>query len=98
VEQHAEKIKKSDAALTLSLEPTTDILSEVAKNKGQKIVVGFAAETDHVAENARKKTFREECRPDRRQTMSPPKVQASTAIQISSRSSHAMAATSRFRK
>ncbi len=55
VEQHAEKIKKSDAALTLSLEPTTDILSEVAKNKGQKIVVGFAAETDHVAENARKK-------------------------------------------
>src|SRR4029077_4061222 len=55
VEPHAEKIKKSDAALTLSLEPTTDILSEVAKNKGQKIVVGFAAETDHVAENARKK-------------------------------------------
>jgi phosphopantothenoylcysteine decarboxylase/phosphopantothenate--cysteine ligase len=27
----------------------------VAKNKGQKIVVGFAAETDRVAENARKK-------------------------------------------
>jgi phosphopantothenoylcysteine decarboxylase/phosphopantothenate--cysteine ligase len=55
VEQHAEKIKKSDAALTISLEPTTDILAEVARNKGQKIVVGFAAETDHVAENARKK-------------------------------------------
>ena len=55
VEQHAEKIKKSDAALTIFLEPTTDILAEVARNKGQKIVVGFAAETDHVAENARKK-------------------------------------------
>jgi phosphopantothenoylcysteine decarboxylase/phosphopantothenate--cysteine ligase len=55
VEQHAEKIKKSDAELTISLEPTTDILAEVARNKGQKIVVGFAAETDHVAENARKK-------------------------------------------
>src|SRR5258708_2708173 len=55
VEQHAEKIKKSNAALTISLEPTTDILAEVAKNKGRKIVVGFAAETDHVAENARKK-------------------------------------------
>ena len=27
----------------------------MAKNKGQRIVVGFAAETDHVAENARKK-------------------------------------------
>ena len=55
VEHQTEKIKKSDAALTISLEPTTDILAEVAKNKGQKIVVGFAAETDHVAENARKK-------------------------------------------
>src|SRR5256885_14021345 len=55
VEQHAEKIKKSDAVLTIVLERTTDILAEVARNKGQKIVVGFAAETDHVAENARKK-------------------------------------------
>jgi len=55
VEQYAEKIKKSDAALTISLEPTKDILAEVARNKGQKIIVGFAAETDHVAENARKK-------------------------------------------
>jgi phosphopantothenoylcysteine decarboxylase/phosphopantothenate--cysteine ligase len=54
-EHRAEKIKKSDTALTIALEPTTDILAEVAKNKGQKIVVGFAAETDHVAENARKK-------------------------------------------
>jgi phosphopantothenoylcysteine decarboxylase/phosphopantothenate--cysteine ligase len=55
VEQHAEKIKKSDAALTISLEPTTDILADIAKNKGQKIVVGFAAETERIAENARKK-------------------------------------------
>jgi len=55
VEQHTEKIKKDSAPLTISLEATTDILVEVAKNKGQRIVVGFAAETDHVAENARKK-------------------------------------------
>src|SRR5580692_8827387 len=55
VEQHAEKIKKGDASLTISLEATTDILADVAKNKGQRIVVGFAAETDHVAESARKK-------------------------------------------
>jgi len=54
-EQHAEKIKKNNAPLTISLEPTSDILAEVAKNKGQKIIVGFAAETDRVAENARKK-------------------------------------------
>jgi phosphopantothenoylcysteine decarboxylase/phosphopantothenate--cysteine ligase len=55
VEQRAEKIKKSEVSLTISLEATTDILADVAKNKGQKIVVGFAAETDRVAENARKK-------------------------------------------
>src|SRR2546421_6003871 len=55
VEQHAKKIKKGNAPLTISLEPTTDILAEVARNKGRKIIVGFAAETDHVAENARKK-------------------------------------------
>jgi len=55
VEPHTEKIKTSYASLTISLEPTTDILAEVAKNKGQRIVVGFAAETDRVAENARKK-------------------------------------------
>jgi phosphopantothenoylcysteine decarboxylase / phosphopantothenate---cysteine ligase len=55
VERRGEKIKKANAPLAISLEPTTDILAEVAKNKGRKIVVGFAAETDHVAENARKK-------------------------------------------
>jgi phosphopantothenoylcysteine decarboxylase / phosphopantothenate---cysteine ligase len=55
VERRAEKIKKTNVPLTISLEPTTDILAEVAKNKGRKIVVGFAAETNHVAENARKK-------------------------------------------
>jgi phosphopantothenoylcysteine decarboxylase/phosphopantothenate--cysteine ligase len=55
VEQHTEKIKKRNAPLTISLEQTQDILMEAAKNKGQKIMVGFAAETEHVAENARKK-------------------------------------------
>lgn len=54
-ELRPEKIKKGQAPLAISLEPTADILAEVAKHKGQKIVVGFAAETDHVAENARKK-------------------------------------------
>lgn len=55
VEQHAEKIKKGSDSLTISLEATTDILADVARNKGQRIVVGFAAETERVAENARKK-------------------------------------------
>lgn len=55
VERRSEKIKKGNAPLEISLEPTTDILAEVAKKKGRRIVVGFAAETDQVAENARKK-------------------------------------------
>ncbi len=55
VERRADKIKKGAVPLAISLEPTIDILAEVAKNKGEKIVIGFAAETDHVAENARKK-------------------------------------------
>jgi len=55
VEKHAEKIKKSDASLTVQLEPTVDILQEMARAKGDRLIVGFAAETADVAQNARKK-------------------------------------------
>jgi phosphopantothenoylcysteine decarboxylase/phosphopantothenate--cysteine ligase len=55
VEKHAEKIKKSGASLTLQLESTVDILQEMARSKGDKFIVGFAAETADVAQNARKK-------------------------------------------
>ena len=53
------KIKKSLDALTLRLEPTPDILSEVglARTNGL-LVVGFAAETDALIENARDKLVR----------------------------------------
>jgi phosphopantothenoylcysteine decarboxylase / phosphopantothenate---cysteine ligase len=54
-EKHAEKIKKTDASLTVQLEPTVDILQETARAKGSKLIVGFAAETADVAQNARKK-------------------------------------------
>jgi phosphopantothenoylcysteine decarboxylase/phosphopantothenate--cysteine ligase len=49
------KIKRKNEALTIRLEPNPDILATMAKQKGERLVVGFAAETDHVAENARKK-------------------------------------------
>jgi len=51
-----QKIKKTDAELTLELERTPDILSEVARrrNPGQTLV-GFAAETQDLIHNARKK-------------------------------------------
>ncbi|HUI49064.1 MAG TPA: bifunctional phosphopantothenoylcysteine decarboxylase/phosphopantothenate--cysteine ligase CoaBC [Acidimicrobiia bacterium] len=49
----AQKIKKADGVPDLVLEPTTDILAALgrAKRPGQ-VVVGFAAETEHVRENA----------------------------------------------
>lgn len=53
----ASKIKKSGESLALDLVRTPDILSEVAaQTQGKlKLVVGFAAETEHVAEYARGK-------------------------------------------
>jgi len=48
-------MKRSKELLTIRLEPTPDILAEAARAKGDRLIVGFAAETDHVAENARKK-------------------------------------------
>jgi phosphopantothenoylcysteine decarboxylase / phosphopantothenate---cysteine ligase len=50
------KVKKSGSTLDLRLEPTRDILATIGKVKrtGQ-ILVGFALETDHEEENARKK-------------------------------------------
>ncbi|MGD1214741.1 MAG: bifunctional phosphopantothenoylcysteine decarboxylase/phosphopantothenate--cysteine ligase CoaBC [Terriglobales bacterium] len=49
-----QKIKRK-GEMTLELEPTADILAEVARRKTFQVVVGFAAETENVMENARKK-------------------------------------------
>jgi phosphopantothenoylcysteine decarboxylase / phosphopantothenate---cysteine ligase len=50
------KIKRtSEDSITLQLVPNADILATMARKKGDRLVVGFAAETDRVAENARKK-------------------------------------------
>jgi phosphopantothenoylcysteine decarboxylase / phosphopantothenate---cysteine ligase len=54
-ERSNQKIKHGKEGLTLRLEPNPDILANVAKGKGERLVVGFAAETESVAENARKK-------------------------------------------
>jgi len=54
-EAAAHKIKKTGGEFTLRLEPNPDILATVARKKGDRLIVGFAAETDRVAENARKK-------------------------------------------
>jgi len=39
------KMKKTGKELLLPLEPTSDILYEVGRQKGQRLLVGFAAET-----------------------------------------------------
>jgi phosphopantothenoylcysteine decarboxylase/phosphopantothenate--cysteine ligase len=54
-ETQPEKMKRNKEPLTIHFEPTPDILAEAAQTKGDRLVVGFAAETDHLAENARKK-------------------------------------------
>ena len=53
--QVAEQKIKRNGALHLQLEPTPDILKEIAGRRGKQIIVGFAAETENTVENARKK-------------------------------------------
>jgi phosphopantothenoylcysteine decarboxylase / phosphopantothenate---cysteine ligase len=50
----AQKLKRG-GPMSLELEPTTDILAELAKRKQGQILIGFAAETENTLENARKK-------------------------------------------
>jgi phosphopantothenoylcysteine decarboxylase/phosphopantothenate--cysteine ligase len=50
-----QKIKKRDGNLFLELEPTRDILAAVGRVKESRTLVGFAAETENLEANARKK-------------------------------------------
>jgi phosphopantothenoylcysteine decarboxylase/phosphopantothenate--cysteine ligase len=51
----ATKVKKTDAAGSIALERTTDILAELGARKNGTFLVGFAAETDAHEANARTK-------------------------------------------
>ena len=50
-----QKIKKNTTTVALELQPTPDILAEIASFKNGPIIIGFAAETENLLENARKK-------------------------------------------
>ena len=50
-----EKIKKADGELTIVLERNPDILLNMGEKKKNQILVGFAAETENIIENAKKK-------------------------------------------
>lgn len=54
-EYKKEKIKKSDADLVIELIRNPDILLEMRKKKEKQLLVGFAAETNDIKENALKK-------------------------------------------
>ena len=52
----ASKIKRNGSGRTLDLEPTEDILAGVcARRRSGQLVIGFAAETENLIENARAK-------------------------------------------
>ncbi|HVA94899.1 MAG TPA: bifunctional phosphopantothenoylcysteine decarboxylase/phosphopantothenate--cysteine ligase CoaBC [Candidatus Dormibacteraeota bacterium] len=55
VAPQTKKMKRSSARITVELESTPDILADVSRGKGDRIIIGFAAETNNVAEHARAK-------------------------------------------
>jgi phosphopantothenoylcysteine decarboxylase/phosphopantothenate--cysteine ligase len=59
VPQH--KIKKTAMRMSLELDPTPDILAEVGRKKGDRLLIGFAAETENLIESARRKLESKNC-------------------------------------
>ena len=61
VQRAAQKVKKTQSELTLTLERTRDILSEVVSTRTDgMLIIGFAAETENVLANAREKLHRKQ--------------------------------------
>ncbi|MFN3691994.1 MAG: bifunctional phosphopantothenoylcysteine decarboxylase/phosphopantothenate--cysteine ligase CoaBC [Fervidobacterium sp.] len=59
IEFHKEKIKKLSEKLSIELEKTPDILETIGKSKKEnQLVVGFAAETENIIENAYEKLLK----------------------------------------
>jgi phosphopantothenoylcysteine decarboxylase/phosphopantothenate--cysteine ligase len=55
------KVKKGKGDETLTLTRTPDILYELSKKKGKRVLVGFAAETTRLIEHAREKLVKKSC-------------------------------------
>jgi phosphopantothenoylcysteine decarboxylase/phosphopantothenate--cysteine ligase len=56
-----QKIKKTAARLSLELDPTPDILAELGRKKGDRLLIGFAAETQNLQIEARRKLETKGC-------------------------------------
>ncbi len=50
-----QKVKKTAARISLELDPTPDILSELGRKKGDRVLIGFAAETENLRAETRRK-------------------------------------------
>lgn len=57
----SQKVKKTGERLTLELDRTPDILAEVGAKKGNRILVGFAAETENLIDYAKRKLETKNC-------------------------------------
>jgi phosphopantothenoylcysteine decarboxylase/phosphopantothenate--cysteine ligase len=55
------KIKKTAMRMSLDLDPTLDILAELGRKKGDRLLIGFAAETENLIESARHKLESKNC-------------------------------------
>ncbi len=56
-----QKIKKTAARLSLELDPTPDILAELGRKKGDRLLIGFAAETENLRQEAKRKLEAKNC-------------------------------------
>jgi phosphopantothenoylcysteine decarboxylase / phosphopantothenate---cysteine ligase len=56
-----QKLKKTAARLSLELDPTPDILAEIGQKKGDRLLIGFAAETENLIGEARRKMASKHC-------------------------------------
>jgi phosphopantothenoylcysteine decarboxylase/phosphopantothenate--cysteine ligase len=56
-----QKLKKTATRLSLELDPTPDILAELGQKKGDRLLIGFAAETDNLLDEARRKMTTKNC-------------------------------------
>lgn len=59
--ESSQKIKKTSMRLSLELDPTSDILAELGRRRGDQILIGFAAETENLREEARRKLETKNC-------------------------------------
>jgi phosphopantothenoylcysteine decarboxylase/phosphopantothenate--cysteine ligase len=60
-EVSTQKLKKTAARFSLDLDPTPDILAEVGTRKGDRLLIGFAAETENLVREARRKLESKNC-------------------------------------